>query len=307
MTLECRHVDERLLDFVYDELPPEDRAEVAAHVEACGRCAAEVRSMTGTRAALRALPDEEPSAAATTRILHEAARPRTVMAKLRALLATFALHPGWSLGAATAVVLVVSLVLFREAERAQPPAMQPARNVVQHEELRGAPAPPAPEGLRQLLPTPAPAPSPPAPAARPEAASAARAAGSKSRKRSQPFVGMEKERDQAKDILLEAASSTGRGAGAAAPPEPTAAVAPRAAEAKSEPAAKTASSPEVLRRNADRRRERGDCPGAVELYEVLLNRYPYYPHRADVDRAIAVCRRQPPPPAAAAPALPKNP
>ena len=314
MTPECRRADERLLDFVYEELPAEERAEVAAHVEACGRCAAELRSIGGTRAMLRALPDEEPSQAVTARLLHEAAAPRTLGERLRAALSVFAVHPAWSLGAASAVVLLGSLVLFRDSEVA-PPGVRDDLD----DSLEGAPGP---AHERVALPVPAQAPVDKDQAAAPQEPQAApvplvtappstsparsrgaRASGSAPmegsarkadhlRAKSAPFAEMKSRRLNAGDDPLGSLGSGSGGAGASAPAA-AAAPEPRRAEADEldDLVMGAAGRPvaEELHRGADERRARGDCPGALVLYRRLLRDHPHYPRRTEVERSIVAC------------------
>lgn len=309
MTPECRRADERLLDFVYEELPPEERAEVAAHVEACGRCAAELGSIGGTRALLRALPDEEPSQAVTARLLHEAAAPRTLSARLRAALSVFAVHPGWSLGAATAVVLVGSLVLFRDTRDGEVTMPGERDNqtgeapMTAHEEV----ALPAPAQEREDKGQPVA--SPEAPVASPPAAASPSPSRSRARygngpapkeasarpddpirKKSAPFVEMKMRQLADAEDPLGAHGSKGAGAAESAASAPSAPARPAADEVDEllmEAAGRPAD--EEIHRGADLRRARGDCPGALVLYRKLLRDYPKYARRTEVERSITAC------------------
>ena len=313
MTPECQRVDERLLDFVYGELAAQARAEVSAHLAGCERCSKEIESLQGTRSALRALPEEDPPADLTARLMHEAARPRTVGARLRALLGAFTLHPGWSLGAATAVVLLLSMVVFREEERPVPvvheQVVQPEEKpALANEQEPAAPAsapvaakpPQAPAAAaprRQFVQAP-PAPSPRKERARNEVARkpVPNAAPSPGKKKALSEHG-----DDLDALLSEASSGRGAGSGAAMA-EPAEAAEPLA---RSDTAASSAA--DEIRREGDRRRAKGDCPGAIRSYEQLLSQYPDYPERNTVQRAIVNCRAKTAPAAAPPPAATDKP
>jgi Putative zinc-finger len=72
--LECRQMDELMMDWLYDELDPTSSARVAEHVGICPRCSAEVGALRRTREAFRDLSDLEPPASVSAILLHEAAR-----------------------------------------------------------------------------------------------------------------------------------------------------------------------------------------------------------------------------------------
>jgi hypothetical protein len=60
---DCRNVNSRLIDLVFDELQADEKLRLVAEVETCAVCLSEYRSMTGTllvfdKAAEASLPDE---------------------------------------------------------------------------------------------------------------------------------------------------------------------------------------------------------------------------------------------------------
>lgn len=59
MTLSHEDANARLLDLVYGEAAPDERAALEAHVAACPRCTAELASLGGTRARVRAALDDD--------------------------------------------------------------------------------------------------------------------------------------------------------------------------------------------------------------------------------------------------------
>ena len=56
-SIDC--TDERLLDYLYDELSDGEREQYEEHVAGCARCAAELAAYRRVRQAARALPVEE--------------------------------------------------------------------------------------------------------------------------------------------------------------------------------------------------------------------------------------------------------
>ena len=72
--LECKDIDGQMMDWLYDELDDTSSAPFAEHIDGCARCQTELDSLTRTRAALRALPDDDPSPGITQILLHEAAK-----------------------------------------------------------------------------------------------------------------------------------------------------------------------------------------------------------------------------------------
>jgi hypothetical protein len=74
--MKCSEVSSLLIDFLYEEMPAEQRREFLAHVEGCASCSAEVKAMSFTlghaRAALRGPLSEDSPARVRTRILEAA-------------------------------------------------------------------------------------------------------------------------------------------------------------------------------------------------------------------------------------------
>jgi anti-sigma factor RsiW len=66
-------VNARLLELVYDELPPGERAALQAHVDGCARCQADLAAFAQVRAVARQVLDEPPPARARAAILQAAA------------------------------------------------------------------------------------------------------------------------------------------------------------------------------------------------------------------------------------------
>jgi hypothetical protein len=74
--MKCSDVSDRLVDFLYEEMPAAERREFVAHVDGCASCSAEVKAMSSTlghaRAALRGPLAEDPPARVRARVLEAA-------------------------------------------------------------------------------------------------------------------------------------------------------------------------------------------------------------------------------------------
>jgi putative zinc finger protein len=104
-TLESHAVGDRLLDYLYDELPPEEREAVEAHLRTCASCAAEVAGLRRVRGAARALALVEPPPEVSVRLLEAAAGRNVLPMAGVAPLATkrarwrWVGHPAWAVAA----------------------------------------------------------------------------------------------------------------------------------------------------------------------------------------------------------------
>jgi hypothetical protein len=74
--MECTQIDDLLMDYLYQELAPEQAEAFRAHLDSCERCAHEVQSFQGVREAVRDLPVLEPPRALTAQLLHQAAEAK---------------------------------------------------------------------------------------------------------------------------------------------------------------------------------------------------------------------------------------
>ena len=133
--MNCAQMRELSLDFLYDELAPDDRAALQAHAQGCPACTAELASLQGTlqntRSALRGVLDQEPPAGVRAR-LHGAARAHIESGAQRGLLERVwkTLRRPWllpMLAAATAVVIGLSRQLSPQPAplEARPVEFQP--------------------------------------------------------------------------------------------------------------------------------------------------------------------------------------
>ncbi|HUS63896.1 MAG TPA: zf-HC2 domain-containing protein [Kofleriaceae bacterium] len=121
--LQCNEIDELMMDWLYRELDPSSSQAVEAHVGGCARCTAEIGSLRRTREVFREMAgDEEPPAAVSAILLHEAARrapavaPRGAEAgfwdRVRAWFQPLFAHPAAAAMATLVLVAGVAGVLY---------------------------------------------------------------------------------------------------------------------------------------------------------------------------------------------------
>ena len=72
--VDCHLLDERLMDYLYEELGTHEMDEMRAHVEGCPRCSAEVGRFRGVRKAVAQLELVEPPPAVSAKLMHQAAQ-----------------------------------------------------------------------------------------------------------------------------------------------------------------------------------------------------------------------------------------
>ena len=173
----CKSVDEQLVDFLYDELPPAQRRAYEAHLDDCPSCAAKVTGFQETQAAFEQLPEVRPAPELTFHILDEA---RRAVAQREAAARPEPRGGFWrrwmltpALGTAFAMLLVVGVMValqsqHREGSHTETPDQPPFATADDKADGRGPAAAPAAArpGLAKLpaeQPDPAPAPRTAAP------------------------------------------------------------------------------------------------------------------------------------------------
>jgi len=127
--MRCHDVDSKLVDYLYDELPKEQRGQVEEHIGACPACAEKVRSFQDTCLSLTAMERLEPSTIADQRIISHA-RDEAGNASRRGLF-------GWLFAPSTAglamtgfAVVVGFVLLLRTPLSEGPSAVRSARTGV---------------------------------------------------------------------------------------------------------------------------------------------------------------------------------
>lgn len=120
----CSSVDEMLMDFLYEELQAGQRRAVEQHLAHCLRCRESLARFRETRALFSRLPEVRPSPHVTVRILEEARRlaPAGEARVSPWLLPRWLLSPAF--GAATALLLVVGVLLLLRPDQPVPQAEQ---------------------------------------------------------------------------------------------------------------------------------------------------------------------------------------
>jgi anti-sigma factor RsiW len=106
--MNCDEANGLLHALVDEELDAGHARQVEAHVEGCGRCAAELKALQDMRAMLRAAPLRYSAPPALRRRIDDALpRPRAAAPNRRSLLKGFALGTALSAAAAAGLVMVV--------------------------------------------------------------------------------------------------------------------------------------------------------------------------------------------------------
>src|SRR5688572_3956204 len=146
--MQCKDIDELMVDFLYQELDDEQMQAWNTHVGGCARCGQEIQSLQRTRQALRALPELEPSPAVSTRLLHEAGKRAAraegggVLDWLHRLVGPIIAHPAWA--AAASLLIVVGVAGF----------LSMRGKVSEHAAIDRAPAAAAEEPIRDVKASP---------------------------------------------------------------------------------------------------------------------------------------------------------
>ena len=124
--MKCKEAADLLIEYIYDELGPEERQAVEEHLAVCPACAEDFQSMSGVRGLAAGMADPDPSVMAVNRILatarDESQKAAPLFGSIRSkLLAAVGL---------AAVALVLAIVA-----------------VPQFASYRSSPLPPPPSGM----------------------------------------------------------------------------------------------------------------------------------------------------------------
>lgn len=128
--MDCKHIEELLMEYLYQELDPAQAEHVETHLKACSRCAQDLASYEKTRAVVRDLPELEAPKGVEAILLREAARAAqrdTVgfWQRFRGTLGVLVMHPAMTAAVTLVVVLGVSFYVYRQGapRRASEPEM----------------------------------------------------------------------------------------------------------------------------------------------------------------------------------------
>lgn len=159
--VECKDFDDKLLDYLYEELPVAERQAYEQHLAGCARCQGELGSFGGVRRAAQQLELAEPPAAVSAKLMYQAAQlaPRRRGGKVLPLVRKLWQHPAYAMAACFLIVGgVTSWQLIVHGELPMPaPALQ------------GKPAEQGGRGETEAVPAPVAAATPEATAQAPAA------------------------------------------------------------------------------------------------------------------------------------------
>jgi len=135
--MDCKHIDELLVEYLYQELDPSQVEQFEAHLQSCPRCAGELASYERTRAIVQEMPEVEPPSRVDERLLAEAsravnARPAaegrepSFWQRISEGLRLLVMHPAMTAAVTLVLVLGVSFYVYRSSSprsaREQPDA-----------------------------------------------------------------------------------------------------------------------------------------------------------------------------------------
>jgi anti-sigma factor RsiW len=179
MTMDCRQIEELLMDYLYEELDTAQTDAYRAHLRGCQKCEALLAGYQRTRQAMRMLPDMEPPSSVTERLLAEAAAavkaraaaPAAVGAAatvggvpgvrpvekkeseggffgwLAGVFRPVALHPAFAAVAGMVLVAGVAGALYMRGTVTEKSTTARAPSLASEEAASGAPAPTAQAGV----------------------------------------------------------------------------------------------------------------------------------------------------------------
>ena len=113
MQIECKTIDERLLDYLYEEIEPSEKEALKTHIEGCARCKAELGAFGRVRKAVASdVALVEPPSSASAKILFQAAqlrpRPRGKLLSFLRPVTKIVRHPAYAMAATFLVIAGVT-------------------------------------------------------------------------------------------------------------------------------------------------------------------------------------------------------
>jgi hypothetical protein len=117
--MDCKRIDELLVEYLYQELDPSQVEHFEAHLQVCSRCAQELSSYERTRAAVRDMSEVDPPPQVTEALLKEAARavepqPIGFWDRVREMFRLMVMHPAMTAAVTLVLVLGVSFYVYRQ-------------------------------------------------------------------------------------------------------------------------------------------------------------------------------------------------
>jgi hypothetical protein len=125
--MDCKHVNEHLIEFLYQELESDQMDQIESHLQSCEGCSQELAAFESTRQLMRELPELEPSSLVTNRLMQEAVRSAQpdqpgLWERLTAGLRMMVMHPAMTAAVVLVVVLGISFYAYRQTS---PPTGEP--------------------------------------------------------------------------------------------------------------------------------------------------------------------------------------
>ena len=113
--MKCPECDEKFVDYIYNELPPEEKLRMDEHLKACESCTKQLSQLSFVRTSFQHLKDQEPPALVHQRILAHA--QDSFSHKRRSWFTDFLFKPA----AATAMVVLIATGIFYYTQQSPSP------------------------------------------------------------------------------------------------------------------------------------------------------------------------------------------
>ena len=113
--MKCPECDEKFVDYIYNELPPEEKLRMDEHLKACESCTKQLSQLSFVRTSFQHLKDQEPPALVHQRILAHA--QDSFSHKRRSWFTDFLFRPA----AATAMVVLIATGIFYYTQQSPSP------------------------------------------------------------------------------------------------------------------------------------------------------------------------------------------
>ena len=113
--MKCPECDEKFVDYIYNELPPEEKLRMDEHLKACESCTKQLSQLSFVRTSFQHLKDQEPPSLVHQRILAHA--QDSFSHKRRSWFTDFLFKPA----AATAMVVLIATGIFYYTQQSSSP------------------------------------------------------------------------------------------------------------------------------------------------------------------------------------------